>query len=168
MKRMVETKAVELIESMAAKNVTPEMILAPKMEDIVDADGHKRFQEWEGTHVIQEGVDITFCKASLSGSHIMFVSAGTIANETTLQGYTVLGEFTLPEWIWNKISPVWSGSAIEVKEVSLRADDYSLQTVNVLFQKLPGNKVGIQRTVSADFTLTATRGFRIQFDLLID
>ena len=73
---MIETAAIDLVASLLANGVTPEMILNPKMEDIVDADGHKRFIEGNVTpaNIIGEN-DIQYAKWSLSGSHLMIVLA---------------------------------------------------------------------------------------------
>lgn len=165
MKRMVETKAVELIEAMQKQGVTPEMILAPKMEDIVDADGHKRFQEWEGTRgIIPEGVTLTYNKATLSGSHLMFVIAGTVANGTQITNGNVFSYFDLPDWVMDKIVPVWQEHFLEVKTVRFFADDWTQQTMNNTLAKYSKMQV----TASGDLTLTAYRSFRLQYDILID
>ena len=165
MKRMIETAAIDLVASLLANGVTTEMILNPKMEDIVDADGHKRFQEWEGVRgTIPEGVTLTYNKASLSGSHLMLVIAGSIANGTQILNGHVFSNFSLPNWIMDKIVPVWQDHFIEVKNLTLRSDDWTSQSMNNVLAKY-GN---IQITASGDLTLTADRSFRLQYDLLID
>lgn len=165
MKRMVETKAVELIESMAAKNVTTEMILAPKIEDLVDADGHKRFQEWDGylpTPIT--GVNITFSKASLSGSHLMLVVAGEIADGTIISNGSIMQYVDLPAWIMDKIIPIWNTN-IEGKSVRIWADDWTYQDVYAVLAK-GSDKLAI--TTTGNVTANKDRKFRFQFDLLID
>ena len=165
MKRMVETKAVELIEDMVAKNVTPEMILNPKMEEIVDADGHKRFFNIEGEYTPIEGIAITYKKASLSGTHIMFVIAGTVENGVTIPADALISLFNIPEWVSNKIVPVFATYIIDRKGFNLWGDDGTVQPVTIQLATSPN--VVTARVVSS-ITATAKRSFRIQFDLLVD
>ena len=53
-------------------------------ENIVDKDGHKRFIEGTPTNPTIEGVEITYAKWSLSGTHLMLVMAGNVASTTVL------------------------------------------------------------------------------------
>ena len=167
MKRMVETKAVALIESMAAKNVTPEMILAPKIESLVDSDGNRRFIEGDNvTSGIPAGVNIVYNKWSLSGTHLMIVVAGNIANGTEFAGTkAALAKAKLPEYILDKIVPVWANKNIDAGTIQCRAADWSTQQINVAIEK-DGEYVTIYTSDSRTFN--ADRSFRFQFDLLID
>ena len=76
-------------------------------EEIVDKDAHKRFIEGEGDIVLeQEGVDFTYAKWSLSGSHLLLVIAGTVEDETVLtSSTTAIVNFYVPKWIYDKIYP---------------------------------------------------------------
>ena len=138
-----------------------------RMENIIDEDGHKRFQEWEGVVATDiEGLTFTYHNVSLSGTHIMFVLAGTATNGTVIPASKNILSVTLPEWIRNKIIPVWQSIWIERKNINLYADNWSSQTLNVIFGKFVDNTMKIQTTDA--LTLTADRSFRVQFDLLID
>ena len=141
--------------------------LAKILEDITDSQGHKRFVGGDGT--INSGVaglSSSFLKWSLSGTHLMFVFAGNLADETVLANGTFVGTFALPSWIMQKIVPVWGGTWIEKKQVELIADDNTTQNIIVhLGIDAPNNYLYV---VSSGVTLTADRAFRIQFDLLID
>lgn len=130
---------------------------------LVDASGNPRFVEGDGVGLSQEGVTISYCKWSLSGTHLMLVCAGTIANTTVIAANSKLAKFTLPDYIKNKIYSVWQNN-IEAKEIKLYADDWSNQTLQIKFQKITE---GLQLE-TASLTLTADRSFRIQYDLLID
>lgn len=142
-------------------------IINALMENIKDANGHLRFIDGDGTPKAIEGVEYSYCKWSLSGSHLMLVLAGSIEDTTVLTQYNFGAEYTLPEWIYNKIYPVWGTSQLEVKAYNLRADDWSTQSLNMSFSKSTNNRLVIQNS-QATLTLTADRSFRFQFDLLID
>lgn len=137
------------------------------MENIVDSDGNKRFVEGENIITeLPEGVHITYSRWSLSGTHLMVVIAGDIDNGTTLPGGNAgLFVCSLPEYILNKIVPVWSNNMIEVKTVVARNDNWSTQQFNVALGKID---TGIRVYTGDTTTFTADRSFRIQFDLLID
>lgn len=135
---------------------------AKLFENIVDAQGHKRFIEGDLTLSTIEGVTFTYGKWSLSGSHLMFVVAGVIANGAELSSGTWCYGY-LPEWILDKIYP-FSSNVIEIRDGKLYGSDYSSQTAYVYFQKITG---GLQIYCGA-ITATKERSFRFEFDLLID
>ena len=139
--------------------------LTTLMSNIVDSHGNKRFVEFNGDANSIEGVTITYNKASLSGSHLMVVLAGSIANGTTIDNSKVLAFYNIPAYIMNKIIPVW-GSNIEVKNVSAFAEDWTSQSFQCVLAKNISTQLGIFKAGSTTFT--AGRKFRIQFDLLID
>lgn len=130
-------------------------------EDIVDKEGHKRFQEWDIETETITGVTFTYAKASLSGSHIMFVLAGDIDDATTISGK--LGSIVLPEWIFDKIYPTFS-VIVELKPVTIYASDYTTQNLSVQLQKRDSD----MQIHTSSLTTTKARMFRIAFDLLID
>lgn len=132
---------------------------------LVDSAGNPRFVEGDGEGLEQEGVTITYCKWSLSGTHLMFVVAGSVANGTTLANGYSIARYTIPDYIKNKIYPVWSLYYIETKDVSFVGEDWSRQSSGFTLGKFP-NTINIAK--SSSLTLTADRAFRIQFDLLID
>lgn len=167
MKRMVDLALINLLASLDAAGITAESIQNPKMENIVDADGNKRFIEGESTlDNPPSGFTITYAKWSLSGTHLMIVIAGSIANGTTLPGgNTGLFECVLPKYVLDKIVPVWAGNMIEIKTINSRATDWSVQNFNgALGKTLTGLRVYTGDTT----TFTADRNFRVQYDLLID
>lgn len=136
------------------------------ISNLVDSKGNPRFIEGEGTPLTMEGFTSTYCKWSLSGTHLMFVLSATITNTTVIQDSTILATFSLPEWIINKIYPVWD-SNLESKNLVLYASDYTNQSTICRLTK-DTNNMKIIKSGGSAVTLTKDRSFRIQFDLLID
>ena len=138
---------------------------AKLFENIVDANGHKRFIDGNGiVNSELTGLTSVFCKWSLSGTHIMFVLAGTFADESEISNAQMIVEFNLPEWIQNKIYGVW-GSNIELKTYNMYANDWTSQTLDVILVKQTG---GVRLQSAVNRTMTADRNFRFAFDLIID
>lgn len=154
MKQMWSKEEIEKVSKATPKDISL----------LVDSAGNPRFIEGDGTPLEQEGVTNTYCKWSLSGTHLMLVYAGTIANTTTLENNVNLATFDVPSYIWDKIYPVWLTN-IEAKSVDMYAQDWTKQTAFIKFAK-SASKLTI--TMGTALTLTAERSFRVQFDLLID
>lgn len=138
--------------------------------NLVDADGNPRFVEGDGEIAVPaqiEGLNITYNKWSLSGSHLMIVVAGNVADGTVLanDAFTL---YTLPKYISDKIYPVFANTRIEVKTGSFFADNWGKQDATFSLRKLDAPALGVGINLSSGLTLTADRSFRIQFDLLID
>ena len=133
------------------------------ISNLVDSKGNPRFIEGEGTPATIEGFTSTYCKWSLSGTHLMLVLAGNVENETTLSGFIVT--FALPEYIMNKIYPIFS-SEINRLNITLWGDDFSSQASYIQLLKDANGKYLYFNIPS--LTLTKNRSFRVQFDLLID
>ena len=131
---------------------------------LVDSDGHDRFVE--GDINIEEitGVSKDYGKWSLSGTHLMFVLACTLADQTAIAGSTKYAEIELPKWIHDKIVPTFS-SYVAVVPTGYYNDDSSGQSANILLRKDSNNKVSL---ISNAITMTKERHFRCQIDLLID
>lgn len=140
--------------------------LPKNIDTLVDSAGNPRFIEGEGTPLELEGFTSVYCKWSLSGTHLMFVLAGNVANGTTIPNSTYLSEYNIPKFIKDKIYAVWGAARVEGKTTNFTADNWVVQTATLTLTILE-NSIGIALT-SGDFTLTANRGFRVQFDLLID
>ena len=136
-------------------------------EDIKDKDGHARFIEGEGeiNADLPAGVHISYHRWALSGNHLMFVVAGTIDNTTAINNISFVYFKSLPAWILDKIYPVWADIYIETKDIKATADNFTTQTLSMILYK--GVNQMVVRTTS-NITLSADRGFRIAFDLLID
>lgn len=138
----------------------------PIFEEITDKDGHKRFIEGNGLVSEITGLTNTYCKWALSGTHLLLVCAGKLADETVINAGTVLCQFEIPKWVYDKIYPVWGDAYIEYKAIDCRADNWVGQTLDTALYKGSANIIGI--IMPSTLTLTDDRGFRIEFDLLID
>ena len=136
-----------------------------KFENIVDKDGHKRFQEFENGYTYPEGMEKVFSTASLSGTHLMIVIALNLSDELVISNNATLGYFELPDWIYNKIYPSIA-SVIEYKAFTATASDYTSQSVGTKLLKTSNNRIAVQK--EGNLTLTANRYVRMSFDLLID
>lgn len=136
------------------------------MEEIHDESGNLRFVEGKGVwNTAISGLNVSYCKWSLSGTHLMLVVAGTIDNGTNIVSNTVLATFPIPNYILSKIYPVWAVSAIESKNLVARDDSWTSQNINTVLAK---TSTGLVINLNASVSLTANRSFRLQFDLLID
>lgn len=142
----------------------------PLLEDIVDSKGNKRFVEGYGTPLTKQGFTSSYCKWSLSGTHLMIVLAASIdANVYIGQDPSYLAKYELPSYITNKIYPVSSGSmgdVIEIKSLVLYDANATSQQITTCYFKKETNGVGLYS--AADLHATGKTFFRIQFDLLID
>ena len=138
-------------------------------EDIVDKDGHKRFIE--GTlkdyDSLPSGITATYKKWSLSGSHLLIVYAGTLAENTSLSGPTNWASLEdFPKWIFDKIYPIFSNQ-VSFNTINAYASNWSTQSIQMVLGKDSVNqKLVIQASTSA--IISANRNFRVAFDLLID
>ena len=147
--------------------VTEEGSIAnPVMENIKDKDGNLRFIEGKLTLSEVSGITFGYNKWSLSGTHLMIVLGGTIANGSQIANGTWAILDSLPQWIQNKIEPIFS-TVIDSKIVPFYASDFTSATMSLSLYK---DSVGIKivRIGGTTTTFTADRNFRIQFDLLID
>ena len=153
------------------KHMWSEEEISSQKKDIamlVDSKGNPRFIEGEGTPATIEGFTSTYCKWSLSGTHLMFVCAGTFANATEIDNNVNIATYILPKWIGDKIFAVWDSRNIETKTLTCIDNVWTTQTMQATLVKNDSTTIQIRKSGGGTFTLTATRSFRIQFDLLID
>ena len=156
MKQMWSKEEIKAVAKETPLNIT----------QLYDSAGNPRFIEGDGIALEKEGLNVTYCKWSLSGSHLMLVMAGTVANGTTLTNGENTFTFNPPAFIMNKIYPVFATYYIEVKNQVFWGNDFTSQNVNMTFIKRTDTDLYIRP--ASNITLTADRAFRIQFDLLID
>ena len=137
------------------------------MENVVDADGHSRFVEDNMTTPTTTGLNITYAKWSLSGTHLMLVVAGSIDAGTGISASQIAETDNLPAWVLAKIYPSFT-SYIEYKGCKLYDTTTGQATeVNVFLRKPDVNKLTIEHdTIVANPDHDV--GFRFAFDLLID
>lgn len=132
-----------------------------QLEKIKDASGHNRFIEGDITTIDVEGVTYSYKKWSLSGTHLMVVLAGNILDETVFPSGEI-ANFTLPSWIMDKITAITGDRVIIAKLVAYGSDLSSQESACYL------RKSTNMYITFGGLTLTATRSFRVEFDLLID
>ena len=133
-------------------------------ENITDSHGNPRFIEGDITMNTIDGVTQTYGKWSLSGTHLMIMIAGNIANGTTFSGVLV-NSIDLPEFIKDKIITYPGTASVDIKSINIYSITNTAQSIIVRLRK-SNDVVSIEEMTSV--TLTADRSFRIQFDLLID
>ena len=138
----------------------------PVFENIVDKDGHKRFIEGDmiPAETLPEGFEIEYAKWSLSGTHLLMVVAGNIADGTVVTGLNFAITKDLPQWVMDKIYPV-VGVIIEYKSMNAYNENYSATALNIGVAKIAS---GIRFSIAQTATISDDRTFRIQADLLID
>ena len=134
-------------------------------ENIVDKDGHPRFIDGDITMETIEGVTQNYGKWSLSGSHLMIVVAASVVNGTALTSGDWVKDIDLPQWIKDKIVPLYSTTNVAFYTASARAANMSSQNFTFVLQKSSG-KISLYCVTNE--TLTADRGLRVQIDLIID
>lgn len=167
MKRMWSRKELQQIASLMAiaqmqsGNVSDVKVF----ENIVDKDGHQRFIDFEASNQYEmEGLTFSYMKASLSGSHLLLVVCGTFTNGTVSPVNVDLVRFKFPDWINNKIVPVW-GDFIEAKTVAMYNADWTTQSQGISLRKKTD---GLTIYTIGTTTMSKDRNFRFTFDLLID
>jgi hypothetical protein len=157
MRRMMTEKEIATVESLRKDGIT----------SLKDAQGNPRFVEGDITMEAIEGITQTYGKWSLSGTHLMIVLEGTIANNTTLSGIPKFATISLPSYILNKVPILWGNAFVERKDIEMIANDWTYQLLSIGLSKRT-NALEIFKSSNGSVTLTADRSFRIQFDLLID
>lgn len=145
------------------------------LSKIVDSNGHPRFIEGTGSKLSTDtGLTVTYNRWSLSGTHFMWVIAGTVAEDSVIGGQNAPDHnmnfiCNIPAWVSNKIVPVFNNRYIAFYSVSFVADNWTTQTKQFVFAK-DGTK-GLALSIpygSPDITMDKERHFRVQIDLLID
>ena len=99
----------------------------------------------------------------------MFVLAGSFENGASVPTATVFATYVLPQWVYDKIYPVFAETRIELKKVELINDDWTVESSNPnLVLTISSNLTISLVNVENAFTTTKARAFRVAFDLLID
>lgn len=134
------------------------------LENIVDADGHKRFVEGVGEALEQEGITIKYNRWSLSGTHLMCVLALEIADTTAIADNTTLVEYTFPEWVRTKIIGI-QANLLEYKSSIAVNDSWSRTDFNYYADKTTN---GLHLVKNGTYTASGKVSVRLSLDLLID
>lgn len=140
------------------------------IENIYDEDEHNRFIEGTFTPAIITGVEYTYAKWSLSGSHLMIVLAFNAADGTTISSNYLTSNVNLPQWIIDKLYP---GGANEKIISAKYAEQWKDQTTPVTPQLYCGltkdtNSLVTISVWGSSIAISGKNYFRLAFDLLID
>lgn len=164
--RLIPEELLKYLEAFKENHPDPTEGGGATLDDIVDSQGNKRFIEGDGTPGEISGITTTYCKWSLSGTHLMCVWAGNVPSSANIYANTVMVEFNLPEYIGSKIFPVFGTNNIESRELNFIRSGGSVIPIKA-YIKYENNKLWIQHTtVQEDITYPCS--FRFQVDLLID
>ena len=134
--------------------------------DIVDANGNNRFVEGSGTPANITGSTITYNKWSLSGTHLMLVLAGESASGTTVTSNMLFVTYSLPDFIMDKIHPIWMDNSVDIKNFHFRSIHNETASLTTVQLRKENNTITMYSSLSE--TISGIRAFRFQFDLLID
>ena len=116
-------------------------IMEPRMENIVDEHGHKRFFGGEINIENISGVTKTYGKWYLSGFNLNFVLCLDIANETALVNGSTLADIVVPKWIFDKIFPTMAINCVTYDRSNLmfNPSSWDYQTLPISLRKLDNN-----------------------------
>jgi len=137
------------------------------MSSVVDSTGNKRFIE--GNIVLAEtlpdGLQVSYSKWSLSGTHLMIVFAGTIDAEKAIPQTYGIANVVLPPYINDKIFPLVGPFLGSFNGMIADVVTYNVISIPINVDKVPNGLRLDWRTLTAG---TNNRSFRFQIDLLID
>lgn len=160
---VVETQSYDKVDDEWVYNSEDKMNIN-SFEQIYDKDGHKRFIEGNlGLNEI-EGLSLSFGKWSLSGSDLSIVAVLSATNGTEIPTGTIFTLQNLPDWILEKIFPLYGTNRVLRTTIYFYADDETNQTANIRILK----DTSVRCNFISSLTLTANRNARIELHMLID
>lgn len=162
--KVIETVDEETQETITTYEYSYQLLNA--IEALVDDSGNPRFIEGNGTPATITGFTSTYCKWSLSGTHLMLVFAGILASGFVLEWDTNLrADFdNIPAFILDKVALLYQ-QYVDKKIISIFGETGTESTSRWVLSK-EENKFVIRATSGG--TITEAKNFRVQFDLLID
>ena len=160
----VDEYDVVFIDSITIATKEKENIDSALFEEIKDEEGHNRFIEGDLETKEITGVSYSYARWSLSGTHLLIVLAGNIADTSVITNGDVLADLGLPSWIVDKVYAVFS-TVIDFKSTPTYASNWSTQSLITALRKSGGDLHIVNESTT---TWTADRSFRIAYDLLID
>lgn len=169
---VVETQSYDLVDDEWVYNSEDKSdILNPRLETIKDKNGNPRFVEGNISPEEITGFTYAYGKWSLSGTHLMVVIAGEIAEDTVTPVWpNVLANITLPKWIVDKIYPV-TNNYLDCKNLvySSMGSSGTAYLINMAIEVDKTNNKLVVKFDDSSKTMSSTDfGFRFAFDLLID
>lgn len=142
-----------------------------QFENIVDSHGNKCFQEWDISD-LNTGLDITYSKVTLSGSHLMAVVSGRNNTENAITLPNRMFSATLPTWILEKLYAP-NGNNTDSRDVSA----HNLKVFSSVWDEATSYLTIVHITPSSNsFTMQtgavisvpANTYIRLQVDLIVD
>ena len=168
--RLIPEELLKYLEALKANHSDPSAEWGSSggglLEDIEDSAGNKRFVEGEGTPATISGVTFTYNKWSLSGTHLMLVCAGETTSGTTLTSNMLFVTYSLPDFIMDKIYPIWVNNSVDIKNFYFRSVSSESSSLTNIQLRKENNTLTMHSSLSE--TMSGKRAFRFQFDLLID
>lgn len=136
---------------------------ALEFENIVDKDGHNRFIEGDIEIDEYSGIEKTYGKWSLSGSHFLIVLAISI-EDTTTPNQRRCCLINVPQWVLDKIYDI---TGYIVVSNSFTGYDVNFNTQTIIANLLKQNNQ-LKINYGNEVAVTGKKFFRLNFDLLID
>ena len=161
MRRMFSEKQIQGLAQEQAKAVKKDIVT------LVDANGNDRFIEGDITMEEITGLTQTYGKWSLSGTHFMIVVGFDLDTTATLSNsQTIADNIVLPDFILDKIVPLFANEVVDYQTTNLRTDSWGSTQFNYTLRKGTGKLY-----IASGSNITEgsyVRHGRIAFDLLID
>lgn len=159
------TRKVVTINTNGAQDNVDGTELTTLMGNIVDSHGNKRFVEGDIIMETISGVNKIYGKWSLSGTHLMIRLVLNLANNTTLAASSKICTINLPQWMINKIIPIFD-TYINISTFGTVGGG-SDTTIKLSLRKFNTNTLAIY-TSAGQYVSMRDERLEIQFDLLID
>lgn len=162
--RLIPEELLKYLEAYKEAHPDPTQGGGATLDDIVDAQGNKRFVEGDIEKVGTYNINYLYNKWSLSGTHLMLVMciSNTSGDDIYITNDTKIFSLTLPEYIYNKIYAI-SSDLVMQKKFSDFTDN---RTFTMQLKKDGNNELGLYVVKNSQVGNTYT--YRFQFDLLID
>lgn len=164
--RLIPEELLKYLEAFKEAHPDPTAGGESDLASIEDSQGHKRFIEGQLTPSFSETVlqnvvpVVQYTRWSLSGTHLMLVACVYFTNALSNSGIESLFKVELPEWIYNKITPLGESGFVGKTTFTLFASG------NIVCNLYKRENNNIEINTGASFPNDKT--LRIQFDLLID
>lgn len=133
------------------------------IEALVDKNGNKRFIGGNGTSGNVSGLTVASSKWVLNGTNLIFEILGTFSGK--LSGFDVLSDFTIPDWIVNKIVTPASNIVDILTCSMISIEDASATNIRLQITKSGEN---ISFTNSTNITISDISIFKIRYNIIID
>ena len=138
-----------------------ELLEVASIENLIDSKGRNRFIEIEGTPGEQEGMQIYYARCFLNGNNLIFEISGNFSKN--IGPDFTLCEFTLPDWIAQKI-PLAFGNVVELSTYNLVSTDGVIETSLYSISKL-GNVLNFSQYTGV--SATNLNVFKIRYNIII-